>query len=131
MANRSATPPPFPSFYLAEMARRQVTVALNGDGGDESFAGYHRYITAERTHAIASALPAPVRRALGSLGERWAEHGDPRRSINRALRLVHALPLSDEARYTEAMSLFDRRQRDYLYAPEFGPRPERRRIAPY
>ena len=32
-----------PSFYLAEMARRQVTVALNGDGGDETFAGYSRY----------------------------------------------------------------------------------------
>ena len=29
-----------PSFYVAEMARRHVTVALNGDGGDESFAGY-------------------------------------------------------------------------------------------
>ena len=32
-----------PSFYVAEMARRHVTVALNGDGGDESFAGYSRY----------------------------------------------------------------------------------------
>ncbi len=29
-----------PSFYVAEMARREVTVALNGDGGDETFAGY-------------------------------------------------------------------------------------------
>jgi asparagine synthase (glutamine-hydrolysing) len=32
-----------PSFYVAEMARREVTVALNGDGGDETFAGYARY----------------------------------------------------------------------------------------
>ncbi len=33
-----------PSFYLAELTRRHVTVALNGDGGDESFAGYTRYV---------------------------------------------------------------------------------------
>ena len=32
-----------PTWYLAEMTRQHVTVALNGDGGDESFAGYHRY----------------------------------------------------------------------------------------
>jgi asparagine synthase (glutamine-hydrolysing) len=33
-----------PSFYLAELTRQHVTVALNGDGGDESFGGYRRYV---------------------------------------------------------------------------------------
>ncbi len=33
-----------PTFYLAELTRRHVTVALNGDGGDESFAGYLRHV---------------------------------------------------------------------------------------
>ena len=50
-----------PSFYLAEMTRRHVTVALNGDGGDESFAGYTRYVA----NALAGRLeriPAPLRR---------------------------------------------------------------------
>jgi len=38
-----ADPSAVPSFYLAELARRHVTVALNGDGGDEAFMGYPRY----------------------------------------------------------------------------------------
>ena len=51
-----------PSFYLSELTRRHVTVALNGDGGDESFAGYQRYVA----NAVAGRLdriPAPLRHA--------------------------------------------------------------------
>jgi asparagine synthase (glutamine-hydrolysing) len=43
-----ADPSAVPTYYLAQLARRHVTVTLNGDGGDECFAGYGRYATMRR-----------------------------------------------------------------------------------
>ena len=54
-----------PCFYLAEMTRQQVTVALNGDGGDESFAGYTRY-TANRLAGRLDRVPASLKRLAAS-----------------------------------------------------------------
>lgn len=56
-----------PTFLVSEVARRSVTVALNGDGGDELFIGYNRYVYPERVFSKLKYLPLPVRRALGSL----------------------------------------------------------------
>src|SRR4051795_3444253 len=57
-----------PTFYLAELTRRHVTVALNGDGGDESFAGYNRYVGNDVAERLAW-LPLPARRALALAGK--------------------------------------------------------------
>ena len=78
-ASRSPTPRRSRRFYLAEMARRHVTVALNGDGGDESFGGYTRYV-ANAASARLQRIPLALRR--GARGRR------PARPRERHDRLV-------------------------------------------
>jgi asparagine synthase (glutamine-hydrolysing) len=56
-----------PTYYLSQLTRQHVTVALNGDGGDENFAGYGRYLPHPRFEQV-DRLPAPLRNAaLGAL----------------------------------------------------------------
>jgi asparagine synthase (glutamine-hydrolysing) len=57
-----ADPAAIPLWYLSEFTRRTVTVALNGDGGDEAFGGYQRYY-ADRVADLYRAVPAALRNA--------------------------------------------------------------------
>jgi asparagine synthase (glutamine-hydrolysing) len=107
-----------PSFYLAELTRRHVTVALNGDGGDESFAGYQRYV-ANAVAGRLDRLPAPLRRALAAVGGRVADDGEVSSVRNRVRRLAGGMALDAPARYARYVSWFDGAQRGALYSPSF------------
>lgn len=61
-----ADPAAIPTWYLAEMTRKYVTVALNGDGGDEFFGGYQRYWGDRLANAYAL-VPKPLRKAVDKL----------------------------------------------------------------
>jgi asparagine synthase (glutamine-hydrolysing) len=110
-----------PSFYLAELTRRHVTVALNGDGGDESFAGYPRYV-ANSLAARLDALPLAVRRAAQATGERLPSNGEVRSLLNRTRRLTRSMALHPGERFGRYVACFAPDQRARLYSDEFAER---------
>jgi asparagine synthase (glutamine-hydrolysing) len=61
-----ADPSQIPTYLVSKMARRDVTVALSGDGGDELFTGYERYLRGERVIARLMGVSRTVRRVAGA-----------------------------------------------------------------
>jgi asparagine synthase (glutamine-hydrolysing) len=107
-----------PAFYLSRFAREHVTVALNGDGGDESFAGYERYTT-NLALAQLDRLPRALRRAAAAAAGRAPLGGDQRRLRSRLGRFAIAGGLEREDRYLAARSVFTAAARERLYTPEY------------
>ena len=107
-----------PSFYLAEMARRHVTVALNGDGGDESFGGYTRYV-ANLASARLERIPSAVRRALAAAGMRVPESGTIDSWPSRVRRMAETLALDPARRYVAYMTHLNGLRRERLYTDDY------------
>jgi asparagine synthase (glutamine-hydrolysing) len=59
-----ADPSFVPTYFVSQLARQTVTVALAGDGGDENFAGYSKYRTDQIENRLRNLFPGPLRRAL-------------------------------------------------------------------
>jgi asparagine synthase (glutamine-hydrolysing) len=100
-----------PTRYLCEMTRRNVTVALSGDGGDEAFGGYRRYMWADLAARLAS-LPRPLAVALRTLLRNVPGAG------RHGVRDFGARLTQDEAaRYLALVCHFTFEERAALYGP--------------
>lgn len=102
-----------PSLEVARMTRRHVTVALNGDGGDESFGGYTRYAY----NAGVDRVPALVRRAATAASGLLPASAGPRTATGKARRVLASAGGDAAARYLHLMSYFDEPAKRALYSP--------------
>jgi asparagine synthase (glutamine-hydrolysing) len=107
-----------PTFYVAQLTRRHVAVALNGDGGDESFAGYERYLANHLAERMRSVPGAGV--AARALSRVIPDSIDPKGLARRARRFlaVASQPMSE--RYPRWLKTFQEEAKPRLYSPEFS-----------
>jgi len=112
-----------PTWYLCEVTKRHVTVALSGDGGDENFGGYDRYRVARLLNRLLK-LPAPIR-AILSAGLRSLPFAAAQPLRNTGLRFRQ----TPAERYEGWICHFEHRERLALYAPEFRARFQRDAVA--
>ena len=108
-----------PTYYVSQAARRHVTVALGGDGGDENFAGYPRYSSDLWENQIRKYIPAGVRRnVLGPLGRIYPPLGWAPRFL-RAKVTFQNLARSPLEGYFNSISLFRASEKSGLFTPDF------------
>ncbi len=108
-----------PTYRVCELARKHVTVALSGDGGDEVFAGYRRYRWHMNEEKVRSRLPAFLRRNLfGALGAVYPKM-DWAPRIFRAKSTLEAIGRDSLAAYLHSVSILPNDLHGKLFSDSF------------
>ena len=106
------------TYMVSKLAAEHVKVVLTGDGGDEIFAGYDKYVIEDRERAY-DLMPATLRRAAGAVGAVMPEG-------MRGRRFLRHFALDGARRYLDAQSIVRPDELDALFTPEAAAR-----MAPY
>jgi len=108
-----------PTYRVCELARRRVTVALSGDGGDETLAGYRRYRWHAWEERVRAHVPARLRAPLfGTLGRVYPK-ADWAPKVLRAKATFQSLARGAIEGYFHSVSLLGDDLRRQLYSPGF------------
>ncbi|WP_018144826.1 XrtA/PEP-CTERM system amidotransferase [Thioalkalivibrio sp. AKL6] len=108
-----------PTYRVCEQARRQVVVALSGDGGDENLAGYRRYRHHLAEERLRAPLPLGLRRAVFGTLARWYPKADWAPRPFRARATFQALARDSVEGYFQGVSILRDDLRAHLFSPAF------------
>jgi asparagine synthase (glutamine-hydrolysing) len=115
-----ADPSAIPTFYVSEIARKSVTVALNGDGGDESFIGYSRYMQCLQAEWV-SDVPKYVRRKSAQWANILPSKYDRYKLFRGLRRAMNIASENDASRYAPSLIYFSDQDKDMGYGELLRP----------
>lgn len=114
-----ADPSAIPTYYVSKLAREHVTVVLNGDGGDENFAGYDRYRAGLFARRF-DLLPPKIRSLVfGTLSKILPATSNPNGFFWKAKRFSQVLSMSPELRNAHWLCHFNNQMKEGLYTDYF------------
>ncbi|MDP1647992.1 MAG: amidotransferase 1, exosortase A system-associated [Rubrivivax sp.] len=108
-----------PTYRVCQLARKRVTVALSGDGGDESFGGYRRYRLHMMEERMRNALPAGVRQPLFGLLGRVYPKADWAPRMFRAKTTFEGMARTSVEAYFHSVSILRGPMRSQMFSPAF------------